>query len=680
MANEKIVNRENLKAFRQAYDERLKKGTIVPAESLTAIDFKPVSKESGSVQETPFINQGTATNNNDSQAEVDTGKIGEHWEKQGNSVVVNQLARELSSTYWNSANATVTYSNGIATFTASAQNGQMQSTPNYTSVAGHKYLVIVELKLTTATTSVYVYNNVSGGTQSVATKSTTDWQSVYVLATAGASGNSNILVRDSRSSDWDAIQVRKIKLHDITQWFNGDIPSDLLTNPEHWSWYDNTDGSYNTGTLTPSNGRYLECGQGRNIWDEQWEQGSISTSTGENTPSTTKIRSKNFCLCIPNRNYYFYSTTASSDYVYWYDKNKNFIKPSWLGTSNTVVSSPSNAWYFKIINAGTTYANNITVSLYYPTGDGYDKYYPYVAPKVYDTGNEVLRKAGSVKDTKDPDGTIHRRIGTYTFTGSETWVAHGQGFRAEVLSGVNRAKALANNNSVPTNLINDIGFNKASPNAIYDGATNSISANVTNILVSSTTGLVGKTICFEAYAETTEQGTPFTETIEIDDMSNMAWYDTNVNLVYIPQGCKIFYPAWYSGFVDSLGQREDIDWSAEKVVSQDQLVGYVKQTDLSSEITDKAGLTYSYKKAYKVGNVVTVCIRATNSTGSTIASGTELFTLGSGLLPIGNLILCTYLADNIISIGINYQTGKCSIDGAFANNSIIIISGSYVVS
>ena len=36
MANEKIVNRENLKAFRQAYDTRLENGSLVPEKSQTA--------------------------------------------------------------------------------------------------------------------------------------------------------------------------------------------------------------------------------------------------------------------------------------------------------------------------------------------------------------------------------------------------------------------------------------------------------------------------------------------------------------------------------------------------------------------------------------------------------------------------------------------------------------------
>ena len=94
-------------------------------------------------------------------------------------------------------------------------------------------------------------------------------------------------------------------------------------------------------------------------------------------------------------------------------------------------------------------------------------------------------------------------------------------------------------------------------------------------------------------SKTTEQGTPFTENMDINDMGNMAWYsaytDENTNTpVAVPQGCKIFYPAWYAGFIDTLGQREDIDWVPDEIVSQEQISdsalsdrGYIKLTSIT---------------------------------------------------------------------------------------------------
>ena len=65
--------------------------------------------------------------------------------------------------------------------------------------------------------------------------------------------------------------------------------------------------------------------------------------------------------------------------------------------------------------------------------------------------------------------------------------------------------------------------------------------------------------------------TPFAENIEINDYGTMGWLDTNNAYVDIPQGCKIFYPADYVLFIDSLGQRTDIEWDASEIVSQTEL-------------------------------------------------------------------------------------------------------------
>lgn len=79
---------------------------------------------------------------------------------------------------------------------------------------------------------------------------------------------------------------------------------------------------------------------------------------------------------------------------------------------------------------------------------------------------------------------------------------------------------------------------------------------------------------------------------------------------------------------------------------------YVKQVDLSSEITDVAGLTYINKKAYRTGNVVTLDIIARNGTESAISAGSVLFTLGEHLRPLDNLypIVLNYTTIEYLSI------------------------------
>ena len=582
MANEKLVTRETAKKVVEGYTQELKESKITVGISK---NIAPVSEESGTIQETPFILQGTGTANNTDS--VDTSPVGKQLEKQGNTVCVNQIARPLTLSYWGFSNATGSFSNGVATFTASAQNGQLIH-QNFTCVANHTYLLVASVKLTTGNTSVYVYNNVSGGTQSVATKNTTDWQILFIKATATQSSTSNIIIRDTRSSSWDAIQVKNVQLIDLTQWFNGDIPQDLLDNPSHWSWYQNYGNyiAYNTGTLVNCAGRYL-VNTYRNQWDEEWELGQVDTSTGALVTSTSWGRTKNYINVIPNAQYYLKSPINL--YMIYYDKNKNYIS-SYYRSAGGTFTIPSNCVYMKMTNYGwKPYNHDITISLYYATGDGYSDYYPYQEPSVYDTGTEVLRKAGNYKDTKAPDGTITRRVGTYTFTGEESWYIDGAGrlyntWLTDLIKKPSAGNVVANilcnrytkataNQTYAHSSDKIIGIDTDGYIYIYDSSFSTVDTFKTWL---STNNLV---LFYESATPTTEQGTPFTENINIDDYGTMAWLDTDNAYVDIPQGTKLFYPAWYVGFIDSLGQRSDIDWYASNVVSSTQLSTSETQRD-----------------------------------------------------------------------------------------------------
>ena len=44
---------------------------------------------------------------------------------------------------------------------------------------------------------------------------------------------------------------------------------------------------------------------GINVWDEEWEVGSINNTTGLPSDDPNNIRAKNYCPCTPNTSYYF---------------------------------------------------------------------------------------------------------------------------------------------------------------------------------------------------------------------------------------------------------------------------------------------------------------------------------------------------------------------------------------
>ena len=105
--------------------------------------------------------------------------------------------------------------------------------------------------------------------------------------------------------------------------------------------------------------------------------------------------------------------------------------------------------------------------------------------------------------------------------------------------------------------------------------------------------------------------------------------------------------------------------------------GYNKMQDLSSGITDRAGLTYSVKRLYKTGNVCTLTIKAKNETGSEIAANTALFSLPSGSYDSSNRAIGHVL----VGATVNFARieSKVSLGIAIPNNTDIYIAVSYAV-
>ena len=609
--------KQTLTKFRQAYDGRLENGSLVPNKSAFAENIAPVSQDSGDTQEIPFINQGTGTGNG--TASVDTGSTAQQLLKQGSVYCVNQQhyngnGSDFGTTYTQYTKgwfANTSYS------TASITNGKLRLScvnSNYITfdcreyggnsvqkaLQGHKYLLIFKCYLSLQNTSKNVsllmkientyHNKILNANSNVI---------AYDILEAPEQGTKgfNVQIGDSGFGNFatgDYLDIDYYEIIDLTQWFNGDIPQDVLDNPENFARYHNYGDyiAYNTGTLVSGNGRYLTT-TGRNQFNKETvelnkyvnhDNGMLANSNG--------FVATDFIEIIPNSQLYL-SIIGTSDYSEWgacYDKDKNFISSFDMrvnGISSTQNIVPSNARYIRV-SIPKPYYEQTTISLYYSPeegGEGYSDYYPYQEPKTYDTGTETLLSTGvkydaygvriDVHDSKLPSGEITRRVGSYTFTGSETWIEYGGGYRTVVLSD-SKYKAIGGA-VIPTNVNTDCGLPLNTRNSIADG-NSGISLNEDTIIVSSTTGLTGKTIIYELATPTTEQGTAFPENIEINDYGTMSW-DTQ----YVPQGCEIFYPAWYAGFIDSLGGRAD--WKAGNIA----LNGELSNTDPQ---TLKAVITY----------------------------------------------------------------------------------------
>jgi len=107
--------------------------------------------------------------------------------------------------------------------------------------------------------------------------------------------------------------------------------------------------------------------------------------------------------------------------------------------------------------------------------------------------------------------------------------------------------------------------------------------------------------------------------------------------------------------------------------------GYEKVVDLSSGITDSAGVLYALKKAIKIGNVVTMSVAFTNNTGSAISANTTLFTLSSDLKPTYTVSACVSKSGAVTKIVIN-SDGEASCIDELANGSVLQIQLTYFIS
>ena len=111
--------------------------------------------------------------------------------------------------------------------------------------------------------------------------------------------------------------------------------------------------------------------QGRNLWDEVWKVGTISSSSGNNEGSTAAIYSENYIPIIPNSTYIFvYVGSAKFENVKtrFYDHSKKYIgyndNNGQTVYPNKSFITPSNAFYVRFTlppDYGNVYKTDIAL-------------------------------------------------------------------------------------------------------------------------------------------------------------------------------------------------------------------------------------------------------------------------------------------------------------------------------
>ena len=140
-----------------------------------------------------------------------------------------------------------------------------------------------------------------------------------------------------------------------------------------------TGGNGTPDNPNPING-YTEANITRcgvNLWDEEWELGTINDNTGALVPNSSIIRSKNFIPVSGGVTILLYATSTSNMWmrVFEYDKNENFIASDAKYTGSTYQLNANTAYlkFYMKSDYGTTYNNDISIN--YPSTD--TAYHPY---------------------------------------------------------------------------------------------------------------------------------------------------------------------------------------------------------------------------------------------------------------------------------------------------------------
>lgn len=523
--------------------------------AVVAGNLAPYSDASGATQSIPFLSQGTGRGNG--SATVSAGNYCQLKKKLGNTVGVNQLCDIADGTQTGAGNQLNTHTTDFFTdrYYLFMVRAVFPSTP--TSQGGSGFpsnpVLLGFWKGTSYRRYQFAYSS-SGVYIAIAKGSSLAGQMSNMADTT--------ITLQMFPNVGETVTFSSVRVIDLSRWFgsNDRIPSDLLSHPENWGRYFAGSLAYNAGTLESADGTVLTS-IGRNVWDEVAEAGKISTTTGENVSGNTEIRSKNFIPVIPNTTYCPYIGSAAWMAVEAYDADKNFVKNLGGINSTATFTTPSNCHYirFYTVNTyGTTYKNDITISLYYSGESGYSEYYPYSVLAEVDSGSEVLRSAGTVADEKTPDGTITRRVGVVDL-GTIDYFYESNYSRFSLGIGVVSNIKIPSATDTPNARV--IPFKVVTSNAGWagrGGSENLFCIDPTGYLRFYTTqysdvatfksAMSGVYLYYELATPTTEQGTAFAENIPCDPVGSKSWENTNG----IPQGAEIFYPYDYAGTLDSM--------------------------------------------------------------------------------------------------------------------------------
>jgi len=351
----------------------------------------------------------------------------------GGTIAWNQLfqsgANEVNSnagtkTYDSTTNTfTVTNSTSVSWLGVYTPRANILSTPN------HKYLIFVKATNTLATNLMFG-TDTSYKVQSGFTANTEKACSAVISPT---NSGSFIFYFNNASS----VKFRDIQIFDLTLMFGSTI-ADYVYSLEQssqgsglawlrsYGFFTEDYYDYNSGELKSVSNLVSHDMTGFNLWDEEWEGGTINTSTGVNSDVglNTNIRSTNFISALPNTEYYFCRQNFNGN-IFEYDNGKNFIRVVPSPTTFTTAANTRFLRFYMGTAYGNTYNHDICINF---SSSRNGEYEPYTLHS-YPLGDVTLRGLPKLNgnalyydgDSYESNGTVTRKYGIVTLNGSESW-------------------------------------------------------------------------------------------------------------------------------------------------------------------------------------------------------------------------------------------------------------------
>ena len=447
------------------------------------------------------------------------------------------------------------------------------------NIVKHVYLLSLSIKSSKATEFSGAVGGVSGGGAFITTPySANVWTHIVGISKVHTFTYNTLYLRPKATVDEEevSIDLKNVMLIDLTQMFGSTI-ADYIYGLEQanagagTAWFKKLFPkdyyAYNAGELMSVNALRHDT-VGFNQWDEEWEVGAISLTTGENTSSASSVRSKNYIHVVPNATYCV-TFGSGSMAIAGYDADKNFLANLGGYTSGRTLTIPENCRYirFYVYNGyGTTYKNDICINLSW-SGWRNGDYEPYDAhsyalddsltlrgiPKL-DASNNVYYDG----DVYEPDGTVTRKYGivdmgtlAWTSVNNTSKIAYFRWTDAKfIASDYNVMNAVCPKYQVVSRASLGYGSNFTVEGIGIDQNGNFFITFPNNDWANTAavkTGLSGVYLVYELATPTTEEAEPYSGVQICNDFGTEEYVDASVEAgtrdVAIPVGHQTRYPA-----------------------------------------------------------------------------------------------------------------------------------------